>query len=292
MPAIYLSTVAAGGKPAAALAPLAADCGADGIELASSFPLDYDGTVALRRAIPAKTGLLLHNYFPRPREEFVLNLGALSPELLGKSRELCRRAVDLAAEIGCPFYSVHSGFAFNASPTDLGRGLTHLQKWPLPQVKNMFIESLRELCGYARRKNVRVLIENNVLAPFNLVDGINELLLGVTEQDLSEIFSAVKMDNLGLLLDMGHLKVSAGTLGFSAERFISALTPHIEAAHLSDNDGLKDINMAFGSSAWFLPVLPRLNLKHLVIEVNPAPLGALKEMVCLLRGATARKAKV
>ena len=50
--------------------------------------------------------------------------------------------------------------------------------------------------------------------------------------------------NVGLLLDVGHLKVSAKTQGFSTKKAMINLKPFIKGYHLSENSGFADSNRA------------------------------------------------
>jgi len=280
---IYLSTSIDASRSLPDIVALAARQGADGIELGPTQPVSIEAFREVRLTIRQNPRFLIHNYFPHPAEAFVLNLASEDPDVLRKTLVHCRQAIDLCVEVGSPCYSVHAGFAFHANPGDLGKPLLHLRKWPLARAGEQFEESLRCLCRYGQERRVRILIENNVLAPFNLVDGRNEMLLGVTAQDLLDIVAKVGMSNLGLLIDVGHLKVSSGLLGFSTNSFLDAVAPFVEAFHLSDNDGVKDDNRAFWGDAWFLKHLVEFPTASLVIEVCGAGESEVGRMISLLR---------
>jgi sugar phosphate isomerase/epimerase len=136
---------------------------------------------------------------------------------------------------------------------------------------------------------VRVRVENNVLAPFNLVDGVNQSLLGVTAEDLLEILELTGSPQLGLLLDLGHLKVSARALGFSPEKALAAAAHRTEILHLSDNDGTEDKNLPFGPDAWFMPLLASVPARALVAEVDAVHSGDLPAIAALLKNSGATK---
>jgi len=259
--------------------------GADGVELGPAIPLSVESFRNGWQAISSGPQLLIHNYFPRPAEDFVLNLASADWGILRKSRAHCRQAVDLCAEIGSPFYSVHAGFAFEARPGDLGKDLSGLHRSSLAEAGSAFTESLRELCLYGREKRVRILVENNVLAPFNLVDGRNEMLLCVTARELLDTIASVGMPNIGLLVDTGHLKVSARSLGFSVASFLDEVAPYVEAFHLSENDGMKDDNRVFDGNAWFINRLAGFPSASLVIEVSGGEEREIGEMVSILKKA-------
>lgn len=227
---------------------------------------------------------LIHNYFPPPEEAFVLNLASDKKKILSRSIQHCKTAIDLAAKLGTPFYSVHCGFCFNAEPKHLGQDQTKLGRISKNKAEEIFIKSLRDIADYGTSKGVDLIIENNVAAPFNLIDGKNELLLGVTSEDLLKIFYAVGHDNLSLLLDVGHLKVSAQSLGFSPEEFIRDLAGYVRAIHLSDNDGSSDTNDPITNTSWFWNPLTRYIPTEVfwILEVYNLTLESIKEQFSLI----------
>jgi len=185
---------------------------------------------------------------------------------LTRSREHCRFAVDLSAELNASFFSVHAGFAFAARPEDLGKDLTGVPRFSLEEAHQTFVESLRSLCAYSMDRGVRFVVENNVIAPFNLVGGKNRLGLCATADDILQTYADVESSNLGFLIDVGHLKVTANALGFDRHAFLDRVAPYVAAFHLSDNDGLADQNLPFGTEAWFVPRLKDFPNAWMVLE--------------------------
>ena len=57
-------------------------------------------------------------------------------------------------------------------------------------------------------------------------------------------------ENVNLLIDVAHLKVSSNSLKFNQTMF-EICDPWIKAYHLSDNNGLSDTNEPFSEDAWF-----------------------------------------
>ena len=241
------------------------------IELSSALsPLDGEDMAALHR-FRQSARLLVHNYFPPPDAPFVLNLGSTDPETLEKSLQLCRRAIELCAEFGVPFYSVHAGFALHLTPGDLGR--PDRQKTiaagsfvSREAAYGMLLASVRELAAWARGRNVRLLLENNVTSAANLdAEGQSPLLLD-RPREIAGFLGETADLGVGLLLDVGHAKVTATTYGFQPQEYFESLRPFIQALHLSDNDGLRDSNLPFELSAWFVPFLQQHADKAMVIE--------------------------
>ena len=209
----------------------ALDTGIHHIELGSGTQWVADFLSPVRATAGRPIRYLFHNYFPPHQTPFVLNLAAADPETLTRSREHCRLAVDLSAELEGAFFSVHAGFAFAARPEQLGQNLTKTPRVSLEKAHGIFVASLRDLCAYAARKNIRIAVENNVIAPFNLVGGKNRLGLCASAEDILRTYREVGCSNLGFLIDVGHLKVTANSLGFDMHRFLDDVASHVLAFH-------------------------------------------------------------
>ncbi len=214
---------------------------------------------------------LVHNYFPPPDEAFVLNLGADDPDILERSKAHCRGAIDLSVQLGASFYSVHSGFAMNMRPNQLGKpdeqGRILAQTAPAYETAYArFVESVTSLCDYADGKGVDFVIENNVLAPALAAATHGRPLLMVEADEICKFFADVAHPRLGLLVDTGHAKVSAYTMNFAPEYFLETVSDHIRAFHLSDNDGQADQNLMYDERAWFATYLRHFPETPIVIE--------------------------
>jgi sugar phosphate isomerase/epimerase len=87
--------------------------------------------------------------------------------------------------------------------------------------------------------------------------------------------------NVGVLLDVAHLKVSARSLGFDPVAAHVQLKPWIQGYHLSDNDGTADSNEIVTADSWFWEVIePRLDYYTLeVYGVSSAELAKQYELV-------------
>lgn len=245
------------------------------LELGSGVAYDPDARQKII-ARSKKTNILLHNYIPAPEIPFVLNLAARDADTLGKSTNLVKTALEISHDIGASFYAVHSGFAYDAQPQFLGKKQTHLAHYPLSEAHNVFLASMIDLAQYARSLGVILLIENNVLPAFNLIDGANKSYLVVGPDDSLEVLNTLASLGVGLLLDTGHLAVSAQALQFSPVEFIETMRYYIKAFQLSDNDGTIDSHSPITPDSWVLPQLKTFSEDTPVtFEVN----GHLDEVI-------------
>lgn len=223
-----------------------------------------------------KTNILLHNYIPAPEIPFVLNLASRDAATLEKSTNLVKTALEISDEIGASFYAVHSGFAYDAQPEFLGKKQTHLAHYPISEARDIFLASMRSLASYARELEVTLLIENNVLPAFNLINGTNQSYLVVGSEDSLDVMNELAPLGVGLLLDTGHLNVSAHALRFSPIEFIHTMRYHIKAFQISENDGTVDSHSPITQTSWFLPELKKFSPETAVtLEVN----GHLNEVI-------------
>jgi sugar phosphate isomerase/epimerase len=263
---IYVSTGAFKTRSVLAIIEQALQSGLHHIELASGAAWAPGMLDAVRKTAGFPIHYLVHNYFPPHQDPFVLNLAASDKVILQRSQEHCRQAVDLCQELGASFFSVHAGFAFAGKPDNLGRDVTNLPRVSLEEAHETFIQNLRNLCAYADGKQIQVLVENNVLHPFNVIGGKNRLGLCATAEDIIRTRDDVRAANLAFLIDVGHLNVTANSLHFDRETFLDKIGPYVAAFHLSDNDGTADQNRPFGDEAWFLPRLADFPHATMILE--------------------------
>lgn len=284
----YISTGAFKSKLVSEIVALALRSRLHHIELSSGTAWAPDLLDAVRNTSGNPVKYLVHNYFPSHRDPFVLNLAAADDTALRRSREHCRAAIDLCHEFNAPFFSVHAGFAFQAKPENLGRDVTKLPRVSLEESQETFVESLRDLCAYGQTKQVEVLVENNVVHPFNLIEGKNRVGLCATAEDMLRTYAEVGASNLAFLIDVGHLNVTANSLGFDRDRFLDDVAPHVAAFHLSDNDGTADRNLPFGEDAWFLPKLAEYPRAAMILEAYALDMPVIVETCRVIERACRR----
>lgn len=265
-PKTYVSSAAFGEKDFRDMLRVARSWGVKKIELTAG--LRVEDAFSKLHAASGSFDFLVHNYFPPPLEDFVLNLASEDPETLLRSMAHCHAAVDLSAAVGARWFSVHAGFAAVVKPEHLGRQIPFNNRRDKRYAKQIFENSVRDLVAYAESKNVGILIENNVVASPNLVDGRNEMLLLATGDELVDFARRMAHQHLGLLIDFGHVNVTAATLGLDRDAFLDEIAPYTRALHLSDNDGLKDSNRPFGRDSWIGTKLARFDPDYIVVEAN------------------------
>ena len=193
--------------------------------------------------------VMLHNYFPQPSKSFVINLASQDKEIRTKSIEHVTKCLRISKLIGADHYAVHSGFLFDPRPSELGQVFSSIRLADRNKAMETFAETLSELVKVAVDLGVKILIENNVITAQNLLlFSQNPLLCCCSDEIMQVLAASPKVD---LLLDLAHLKVSAQTLDNDIIREADKLKEIALGYHLSENDGLKDLNKPIDNDSWF-----------------------------------------
>ncbi|MGR5431130.1 sugar phosphate isomerase/epimerase family protein [Vibrio astriarenae] len=224
--------------------------------------------------------LALHNYFPVPKIPFVFNLSSCNDEILCKSIEHAKQAIDLTHEIGGKYFSFHAGYLMDPQVDELGRNIEKKKLNDRDVGLEQFVTSVNSLASYAESKHVSLLIENNVISHDNYMSFGCDPLLMTEAKETREIFRKVN-NNVGLLIDVAHLKVSANTLGFDPIDYLEEFANVTAAYHISDNNGLKDSNEPFSMKSWFTNYIRR-DLDYYSLEIYTSDTEVLHQQYSLL----------
>jgi sugar phosphate isomerase/epimerase len=286
---IYVSTGAFDHQKFNAILELCLKYDIKNVELSSAVGYEPNLLKAVFESHEKGINFLVHNYFPPAEEAFVLNLASTNDETLYRSRQHCKEAIDLCVEINSPFYSVHSGLAIELEPQLLGRPkaqakLCNASSVPYEKAYGNFVESLLEINRYAKSKGIGFLIENNLMTPLQRTTGQDEVFLMVSAEEVERVMQDINDPNFGVLVDIGHLNVSAEARGFDREDFIRQLSPYIRAFHLSENDGRTDQNLSIHDDSWFLPILKDFPESAFVIEAYDLSITQIKEQIQIVKG--------
>lgn len=219
----------------------------------------------------------IHNYFPPPEDPFVFNLASPNEDIATKSLNHAYLAIDLAQKLESKFYSFHAGFLLDPKIDELGSKFRIRDFTDRDFAKSLFIERVKNLSLYAQKKGIKVLIENNVYSKANVTSLASNPFLMTDHLESIEIMNRTD-DNVGLLVDVGHLKVSSCSEGFSKNEFLESTAVFTCAYHLSDNDGLSDSNNCIKEDSWFWPYI-RKDLNYYSIEVYGESFEILKQQL-------------
>jgi len=269
---LYFSTGSFKDAPATKTAEIIHDSGAGAVEL-SAGKHDPNFLTEIEKLKRMGLKLKLHNYYPVPRDSFVMNLASPIEEVRLKSISLATSALEISSRYEMGHYAVHAGMRVDPKPSELGAKFEAREILDETISMKLFVDSINSLNEIARKLGVELLVENHVSNRQNLeVYGENVFLLSSVDQILN--FYNVYGAETRLLLDVGHLNVSSNALDFNKVIALEALYDHIGGYHLHENDGVSDQHNPFGESAWFIPFLNK-NVEYVTCEINDVSIGAI-----------------
>ena len=146
---------------------------------------------------------LIHNYFPPPLKEFVINTS--DKEIQPNLKNYFKKSIELCKLLSSPYFSIHAGFLISIdSFNDI-----HNTKNISFLSESIAIQNMKSLYKYLEKisnNEVKIYIENNVIGKKNykLFGNKNPFLLTC----LNDYKKIKNIFNFNFLLDLAHLKVS------------------------------------------------------------------------------------
>ena len=270
---IYISTGGIKNKNASKFSEELLSYGINEIELSGG--LHSESLLDDLLILSTKINFQIHNYFPPPEKPFVLNLGSLDPEVGMRSYNHVVKALEWCSILGSDHYSFHAGFLLDPGVHELGKKIVDRDLYDRDKSKEIFVSRVKNLHEIAKNSDITLMIENNVLSNNNSLEFKSNPLLMCAPEECNEVLNNLPED-IKLLIDVAHLKVSANSLNFNPEKMFHMCENRIGGYHLSDNNGLSDTNHAFNSEAWFWKYInPSVN--YISIEVYSSDLNLLLE---------------
>lgn len=214
--------------------------------------------------------LLIHNYFPPSKKDFVLNIASSNKETRLKSINFVKRSIDLAHDLEIDCYTLHPGYtrelrASQESDYFVADGYSGISP---AYASAIMYESLLEIRKYAVMRGVRIGLEN--LYPIS--DAPDSSLLCTPAEIIQFLDYFRQDDNIGFLLDLGHLVISANYFGFNKDEFIETLSKGFQdkifEIHLSGNDGKKDEHVLLAPDCWQLRAVRRFDPGKIPITIE------------------------
>ena len=197
-----------------------------------------------------------HNYFPPPKNgDFVINLASLNSAVFERSLEHLHTALEWSYLLGSSHFGFHAGFFLPLHSNELG-ALELRNKHRIynkHKAIEQFIKGYQVLHKSAKRLGITLYVENNVVSSaYARKYGTWDLAMLLCLEDLFYLQEAI---NCKLLLDVGHLKVSASTMGKDFMSELEGCARVADYIHLSDNNSLSDENKSISMESEFLPTL-------------------------------------
>lgn len=228
-----------------------------------------------------RNNFAIHNYFPPPKVPFVLNIASLDSNIIERSMHHIKGSIELASRIGSDYYSIHAGYLVDPKVDELGKRIKERIINRRDHAMDVFLSNLKYLSDFACSAGVKLLVENNVISEGNFnAFGMDPLLM--THPEECRYVWENTPDNIALLVDVGHLNVSANTLGFDRVKALDNLKRMTQGYHLSENNGKEDENLSVSQDSWFWSALDK-GVDYISIEVYNQNAKSLRSQLGLVR---------
>lgn len=180
-----------------------------------------------------------HAYFPPPKEDFVVNLASCNDEIYWKSINYYINGIKFLKRLGCLTLSLHAGFYVEIGIDEIGKAVSsNIIVYEKEEAVERFCSAYEKIAYCAKKENITVFLENNVLTKQNLKRFGNKNLLMMT--DFASILEMRKKIDFNFLLDLAHLHVTSHTLKLDFEKEVQNLNNLAAWFHISENNGIID----------------------------------------------------
>lgn len=236
---VYISSACIKKEKISDVLHLYAENGLTNIELSGGTDY-YDGLerdlIELKKKY--KLNYVCHAYFPPPKEHFVINLASCNDILYQKSIDYYISNLDFLTINQIRNLSIHAGFLFELTVDEIGKTVHNPRVYNAEESVERFCYAYKKIEKECNRKGIRLYLENNVISRNNYIQfDENNYFMMTDAKSIGEIRNII---DFNLLVDLGHLNVSANTLGLDFEEQCACLADYAKWIHLSDNDGISD----------------------------------------------------
>jgi len=231
-----------------------------GTEYYTDFEIDL-----LRLRDKYDLNYLLHNYFPPPKNHFVINLASLDSDNYERSIAHCKTAIELSKKLGGRKYAIHAGFLLDIRKEEIGSKITYTGLNDSKKAVQKMKEAWKILINTADDK-LELYLENNVYSETNKKTFLNNNpFLFSTYEGMLALKNQMQFKPL---LDLAHLKVSTNVLGLNFKDQIEQIIPFTDYIHISGNDGFHDQNLGISDENIMVAMLKKHGIKDRTITLE------------------------
>jgi sugar phosphate isomerase/epimerase len=262
---IYISSACSKQKRIGPAIQELADQGHQNIELTGGTRY-YDGYESDLLELKEKYGLnfLVHNYFPPPKDPFILNLASLDTDIYEKSLHHLKKALRLTRLIGGSRFGFHAGFFVDRPVNEIGQQFGKSKIYSRKKALKRFVSGFQIL--KEEFNEIDLYIENNCYSESNgQVYGSDVPFMLLGADDYKELRNQIEFH---LLLDIGHLMVTANTCHLDFEKEFQSLFNHSDYIHISSNDGKHDQNFGLTDKGKLFEILTDCNWENKIISLE------------------------
>jgi|TARA_B110000211_G_C14038909_1_gene535863 sugar phosphate isomerase/epimerase len=262
---IYVSSSCVRGKTVSETVRILAKQGLKNIELSGGHLYQeniFENLIELREQYDLNYSV--HNYFPPPKDNFVLNIASCDDLIFKKTMEFYENTISLCKNLNIKKYGMHGGFLIDPKPKELGKALDINTLYSKENSLKKMIQGYNSLKKKAENKT-KLYFENNVISKKNLDKFKDNPFLLTNKKSYLELKKSL---DINLLLDLAHLKVSCNSLNLNFYEEANFLIKETDYIHLSGNQGEEDSNESIIGDNELIRILKENNIKEKTITLE------------------------
>ncbi len=197
---------------------------------------------------------LVHNYFPVPKNNFVVNIASNNNNIRKRSILHAKNCINFAKTINAKLYTLHFGFladpvTSNISNKNYDFVFNEEDKNNVYYDKtfNNMINSLIEIIKYAKLKRVNIALETEGSAK-------KDYCFMSRAWEYEKLFKIFSKNELKLNLNLGHLFLEYSNKK-DINKFLNIVKKRVVALEISHNDGKLDQHLPILNKAWYWNII-------------------------------------
>jgi sugar phosphate isomerase/epimerase len=226
-----------------------------------------------------KINYCVHNYFPIPKKNIVINIASQNKILREKSLKHIKKAIKFSKKIKAQLYTFHPGFLTDPSGSNISNknydflwnkkkllSSNYNKSWRL------MISSIKHIIKYAKKENIKIAIETE-----GSINSKNHLLMQ-KPSEYKKFFKIFNKNDIGVNLNIGHLNLASIAFNFDRMKFIKDISDKIVAMELSHNYGKNDDHLPIKKSSWYWKIINDQKFKNIpkVLEFRNTSIKKVK----------------
>ena len=228
-----------------------------------------------------KFNFLVHNYFPTPKKDFVINIASLNKSIRNRSLHQIKRSIEFYKKIGAKVYTFHPGFIYEPAGASNSKN-NYDFIWKNKKVSkkynlafNQMLHSLKKIVDFAKKKKVKIAIETE-----GSYKKKNVLLMQKPEE-YEKLLRYFTPKDLGINLNIGHLNLASKAFNFSKTKFVNSIKPYIIAMELSHNNGIDDQHLPLKKGKWYWKIIndPYFLKVYKILEFRNTNIEQIKKVI-------------
>ena len=228
-----------------------------------------------------KFNFIVHNYFPVPKNGFVVNIASANKYIRDSSIRHIKKAILFCKSTNSKLYTFHPGFIFDPiAASNSKKNYDFIwnnknQKRNYNIAFNLMLDALKKIVQFAKKNKVQIAIETE--GSFKK----KNLLLMQTPQEYKKLFKHFKPKDLGINLNIGHLNLASRGFKFSKYRFVNLIKPYVVALELSHNNGMEDQHLPLKRNTWYWKIIkdPFFLKTYKILEFRNTNIKKIKEVI-------------